>query len=80
MEPERRLAFTNAVDSSWRPATPEPVSMSAEITLGDHPDGVDYRVVVRHGSPASRDRHEELGFFEGWGTVTDALAEIAEHG
>lgn len=73
-----RIVFTNAIDSAWRPRNPEPVVMTAEITLADHQDGTDYRVLVRHGDPASRTRHEELGFFEGWGTVTKQLAAVAE--
>ncbi|MGO1768988.1 MAG: SRPBCC domain-containing protein [Microbacterium sp.] len=77
-EPESRLVFTNAVDSAWRPAAPAPVSITAEITLADHPEGTDYRIVVRHGDPADRDRHEELGFFDGWGSVVAALADLVE--
>jgi uncharacterized protein YndB with AHSA1/START domain len=73
-----RIVFTNAVDSAWRPASPAPVPMTAEITLADHPDGTDYRVVVRHGDPADRARHEKLGFEYGWGTVTGQLAEVVE--
>jgi uncharacterized protein YndB with AHSA1/START domain len=73
-----RIVFTNAVDSRWRPAAPEPVSMTAEILLRDHPDGTDYRVIVRHGDPASRARHEQLGFSDGWATVTQQLAGLAE--
>jgi uncharacterized protein YndB with AHSA1/START domain len=73
-----RIVFTNAIDSAWRPASPAPVLMTAEITLSDHPDGTDYRVVVRHGDPAARARHEELGFFDGWGSVTKQLAVVAE--
>ncbi len=46
----------------------------------DHPDGTDYRVIVRHADPAARERHEELGFFDGWGSVTAALAALAESG
>ncbi|MGW6333701.1 SRPBCC domain-containing protein [Nocardia rhamnosiphila] len=72
-----RLAFTTALDSSRRPATGE-IVMTAEITLGDHPDGTDYHVLVRHGDPAARARHEELGFAHGWGTVTDQLAALVE--
>ena len=78
VEPEQRLVFTNAIDSTWRPATPAPVPLTAEITFSDHPDGTDYRVVVRHGDPAAKAYHEELGFFEGWGSVTEALAALAE--
>ena len=73
-----RLAFTNAVDSRWRPARPDPIAMVAEILLDDHPTGTDYRVVVRHGDPAARARHEELGFFDGWGSVTEQLAALVE--
>ncbi|MFF5076122.1 SRPBCC domain-containing protein [Actinoplanes sp. NPDC000266] len=73
-----KLVFTNAIDSTWRPAAPEPVAMTAEITFADHPDGTDYRVLVRHGDPAARARHEELGFIDGWGTVTTQLAKEAE--
>ncbi|MGV9796597.1 SRPBCC domain-containing protein [Mycobacterium sp. NPDC003449] len=78
VEENSRLVFTNAVDSAWRPASPEPVSMTAEIVLGEHPDGTSYRAIVRHRDPVHRARHEELGFFDGWGAVTDALAELVE--
>ena len=78
VEPQHRLVFTNAINSAWRPAAPAPVPMTAEIALDDHPDGTDYRVIVRHGSPADRDRHEEIGFFDGWASVTAALAALVE--
>jgi uncharacterized protein YndB with AHSA1/START domain len=78
VEEERRLVFTNAIDSAWRPATPDPVSMTAEIHFDDHPEGTYYRAIVRHGDPVQRDRHEELGFYDGWGSVTDALARLVE--
>lgn len=78
VDAEHRIVFTNALDSSWRPAPPAPVSMTAEITLLEHPEGVDYRVLVRHRAPEDRAEHERLGFFEGWGSVTEALAALAE--
>ncbi|MFC4112349.1 SRPBCC domain-containing protein [Nonomuraea zeae] len=73
-----RIVFTNAIDGDWRPANPAPVPMTAEITLNDHPDGTDYRIIVRHGDPAACARHAELGFADGWGTVTKQLAGVAE--
>jgi len=73
-----RIVFTNAVDSQWRPATPEPVTMTAEIVMRDHPDGTEFRAIVRHRDPAARTLHEQLGFFDGWGTVTDQLARFVE--
>lgn len=74
-----QIVFTNAIDSHWRPATPEPVAMTAVITMLDHPDGTDYRVVVKHQDPTARALHETLGFTEGWGTVTAQLAALAEN-
>jgi uncharacterized protein YndB with AHSA1/START domain len=73
-----RIVFTNAIDSAWRPAHPAPVAMTAEVTLADHPEGTDYRILVRHGDPAARARHQELGFIDGWGSVTAQLAKVAE--
>ncbi|WP_017571097.1 SRPBCC domain-containing protein [Nocardiopsis halotolerans] len=73
-----RIVFTTAIDSTWRPAAPESILMTATITLKDHPDGTHYRIVVRHGEPEARAHHEKLGFAEGWGTVAAQLAAYAE--
>jgi uncharacterized protein YndB with AHSA1/START domain len=78
VEPGERIVWTNALDSRWRPADPAPVAMTAEITFGEHPDGTDFRAVVRHGDAASRARHEQLGFADGWGTVIRQLAVLTE--
>ena len=80
VEPEQRLVLTNAVSSAWRPTMPEPVAITAEIVLDEHLDGTDHRAIVRHGDPAQRARHEELGFLDGWGSVTAALAALVETG
>lgn len=74
----QRIVFTNAIDHTWRPAAPAPVAMTATITLDEHPDGTDYRMLVRHGDPESRARHEKLGFADGWGTVADQLTALTE--
>jgi uncharacterized protein YndB with AHSA1/START domain len=78
VDEHERLVFTNAIDSRWRPSNPTPVAMTAEITFGEHPEGTDYRVVVRHGDPAARARHEQLGFADGWGSVAEQLATLVE--
>jgi len=78
VEPGERIVFTNTLDSRWRPTDPTPVAMTAEITFGDHPEGTDYRAIVRHADPASRAQHQQLGFADGWGAVTAQLAAVAE--
>lgn len=80
VESEKRLVFTNVIDSSWRPAHPEPVSMTAEIIFGEHAEGTAYRAIVRHRDPVARNLHQDLGFLDGWGSVTAALADLVEAG
>ncbi|MFD5600914.1 SRPBCC domain-containing protein [Leucobacter sp. NPDC058333] len=78
VEASRRIVFTNAIDADWRPAQPAPVPLTAEFVFTDHPEGTEYRATARHATAADRASHEALGFVEGWGMVTDALAALAE--
>ncbi|PPF44799.1 polyketide cyclase [Pseudoclavibacter sp. AY1F1] len=78
VEAESRLVFTNAVTSALRPAAPAPISMVAEISFNEHPDGTEYVAVARHTDAAARALHADLGFSEGWGAVTEALGELSE--
>ncbi len=71
-----RIVFTNALVGGWRPA--ETPFMTAIITLRDHPKGTDYTAHVMHKNAADRKNHEAMGFFDGWGTVADQLAQLVE--
>ncbi len=71
-----RIVFTNALVGGWRPA--EEPFMTAIITLQDHPMGTNYGAHVMHKNNGDRNMHEELGFFDGWGSVIDQLAEFVE--
>lgn len=78
VEAGRRLVFTNTLLGGWRPADDPFVAMTAVVTLDDHDLGTLYRAVVKHKSPEARDKHAELGFHDGWGTVARQLAELVE--
>lgn len=71
-----RIVFTDTLLGGWRPA--EQAFMTAIVTFKDHPDGTDYEARAMHRSEADRRTHEELGFFEGWGTVAEQLARLVE--
>jgi uncharacterized protein YndB with AHSA1/START domain len=73
-----RIVFTDALLGGWRPS--EASFMTAAITMEDHPEGTEYTATAMHRNVADRDRHEELGFQDGWGTVTRQLAELVESG
>lgn len=72
-----RVIFTTALTEGWRPASPW-LALTAIITMKDHAEGTDYCARALHGDRATRDRHEELGFHDGWNTCIAQLAAIAE--
>lgn len=73
-----RIVFTTALVAGWRPA--ENPFITASITFRDHPQGTEYLAHVMHKDPADRDTHDEMGFHDGWGTVTEQLAGLVEEG
>lgn len=76
LEDARRIVFTNALVAGWRPA--EHPFMTAIITMEDHPVGTEYVAHVMHRNSDDRNMHEELGFYDGWGTVVEQLATLVE--
>ncbi|MBS1676503.1 MAG: SRPBCC family protein [Actinobacteria bacterium] len=76
VEEGERIVFTDALIAGWRPA--ETSFLTGVITMRDHADGTEYTAAALHRNVAERDRHEELGFEDGWGTVTRQLAELVE--
>lgn len=79
VEPESRLVFTNTVTCGWHPANPRPVALTSEILLEHDPEGTLYRAIARHGDAATRELHEELGFYPGWGATLEGLARVVEN-
>ena len=74
--PDRRLVFTDSYSEGWKPA-PDPF-LTAIIDLEPADDGgTTYTATARHRSPDARQSHEDMGFFQGWGTVVDQLEAYA---
>ncbi|MFE5790573.1 SRPBCC family protein [Rhodococcus erythropolis] len=71
-----RIVFTDALVGDWRPS--ETSFVTTVITMKDHPDGTEYIATAMHRNITDRDKHEQLGFHEGWGTVTRQLADLVQ--
>lgn len=72
-----KLVFTDGYTEGWKPA-PEPF-MTAILLLADAPGGgTTYTAIARHRNPEARRSHEEMGFFDGWGTVAAQLDDYAK--
>ena len=74
-EPRERLVWTDGLGPDFRPNAES--FMTAEITMRATPRGAFYRALVRHKSQDDRRKHEEMGFFDGWGTCLRQLEEFA---
>jgi len=78
VEDERRIVFTNTMAGGWRPVAEPFVAITAIISLDDHPQGTQYVAHVMHRNAADSGRHEQMGFYDGWGTVAAQLAALIE--
>ncbi|MGP9821048.1 SRPBCC family protein [Salinarimonas sp. NSM] len=74
-ERERRLVWTDALGPGFRPGAQS--FMTADVSMEAVPGGTRYRVVVLHKSGEDRDKHEAMGFHEGWGTCAAQLDALA---
>jgi uncharacterized protein YndB with AHSA1/START domain len=72
--PMQRLVFTDTLLPGWRPAS-NPF-FAAVITMEDEEDKTKYTARAMHKDEADCAKHEEMGFFDGWGTVIDQLADL----
>jgi uncharacterized protein YndB with AHSA1/START domain len=75
--PEQRLSFTTVLTEGWRPFEPW-LALTAIMTLTAEGTGTRYTSRVLHKTEADSKKHEELGFFDGWGTVIDQLSVVAQ--
>lgn len=72
-----RLVFTDTYTEGWAPV-PDPF-MTAILDLEDDGNGgTIYTATARHRSPEAKKTHEDMGFFDGWGTVATQLEEYAQ--
>lgn len=69
--PNERLVWTDALLPGYRPS--ENPFMTAIIALETHGAGTRYTAMAIHRDAAARQRHEEMGFHDGWGKVLDQL-------
>lgn len=73
-----RIVFTSALSEGWRPVADGGLPMTAIISMADDKDGGTlYEARVLHADEAGRKQHEEMGFYEGWGTCIDQLDAVA---
>lgn len=86
--PNERLVWTIALEPGFRPASVPPALanhvahhvpvFTAVITFEKDGTGTRYRALAKHRDEAGKKKHEEMGFHEGWGAVTDQLIALTD--
>jgi len=71
-----RFVFTDTLLPGYRPAA-NPF-FTGVITLEAHGKGTRYIATAIHGDEATRKKHEEMGFHDGWGKALDQLVAHAK--
>jgi uncharacterized protein YndB with AHSA1/START domain len=72
-----RLVFTDTYSEGWKPAA-DPFMTAIIEFADDGKGGTTYTATARHRSPEARQNHEDMGFYDGWGTVVAQLEEYAQ--
>ncbi|MCC5965348.1 MAG: SRPBCC family protein [Natronohydrobacter sp.] len=72
-----RLVFTDTYSEGWKPAA-DPFMTAIIEFADDGKGGTTYTATARHRSAAARQSHEDMGFYDGWGTVATQLEEYAQ--
>jgi uncharacterized protein YndB with AHSA1/START domain len=75
--PMERIVWTSMLIAGWRPATPW-MPMTGIFILEDDGAGTRYTARCLHKDDADCRAHEEMGFFDGWGTVIEQMEEVAQ--
>lgn len=75
--PERKLVFTTVLTEGWQPVEPW-LALTAILTFEPQEGGTLYAARVLHKSREDSAKHDEMGFYEGWGTAIGQLARLVE--
>jgi uncharacterized protein YndB with AHSA1/START domain len=83
--PNEKLVWTSALGPGYRPVNRvagtescEELYFTAIILLEAQGALTKYTAIAMHGDEATSQRHEEMGFYQGWGTTLDQLVAVAK--
>ena len=69
--PNQKLVWTDALTAGYRPS--ENPFFTGMILLEPKGKGTKYTAIGLHKDPASKEKHEKMGFHGGWSTALDQL-------
>ncbi len=82
--PQERLVWTDCLQAGFRPASKGYLTTDAGfyitcvLTLESVGSGTRYSAHAMHSDQAGRDKHQAMGFTEGWGAALDQLVAMCK--
>ena len=81
----RKLVWTNAVAPGYRPANVAgqgcgDLVFTGVILMEPHGAGTKYTAIVMHADAETCQKHEGMGFHQGWGAALDQLVAMVKAG
>ena len=74
--PEQRIVATSMLTGNWRPTSPW-IGITFTFTMEDVEGGTRYTARCMHRTVDESRKHEEMGFYDGWGIMISQLDEFA---
>jgi len=74
-----RLVFTDTLLAGWRPS-PNPFFTAILDLTSLGPERTRYVATALHGNEDTRKKHEDMGFYDGWGTVVTQMVAYIKAG
>ena len=75
--PQEKIVFTSMLTGGWQPVSPW-IGITAWFTMTDEASGTRYTARCLHRDADECKKHEEMGFYDGWGTCMSQLEAFAQ--
>jgi uncharacterized protein YndB with AHSA1/START domain len=75
--PEQRIVCTSMLTGGWRPTSPW-IGITSIFSMEDAEGGTQYTARCMHRTADESRKHEEMGFYEGWGIMIDQFEAFAQ--
>lgn len=74
----QKLVWTGMMTKGFRPAPASPMGFGfvGTLTFSKTDKGTLYRAIVAHADEEGRNKHQQMGFQEGWGLALTQLEEL----
>ncbi len=75
--PQEKIVFTTVLKEGWQPFEPW-LALTAIMTMEDEGTDTKYTARALHRNGEEKQKHQDMGFHEGWASAIEQLARLVE--